>query len=321
MLRQNPDEDDLRAAVRSRQGAVWVDLHKPTPDEIFLLDEVFGFHPLTIEDCQNISRVPKLDEYGSYLFIVFLAPNPKFNPDVDASGNGNGEEPTLELDLFVGPNYVVTYHTTPLPFLQGLVDKGKRDAKRFLLRPGCFLAHDILDAAVDQFFAMVDRFEDETEEAEDKLLKEGNEELFARVLELKRRLLRLRRQMSGHREVIQRLVRGNHPAVVTESQVYFRDVLDHLSRIETDLDACRDTIDNARDVYLAVVNVKMQEVMKVLTVIFAVTMPFALLTSWFGMNFEALPVKEHPWGPWLITGLSVGAGAAILFWLRAKRWF
>lgn len=320
-LKQNLDEDAMRAAVRSQKGLLWVDFHHPTPDETFLLDEAFGFHPLSIEDCQHDSRYPKLDEYRDHLFLVVLTPNPNFKPEKMPDENGNAEEATQEVDLFLGHNYLVSYHNASLPFLQALVDRAKRDPKRALGRGPAFLLHDIVDGAVDQFFAMVDRIEDEVEEAETKLQHIGSEEVLAHILDLKRRVLNLRRQMSDHRETLQRLMRLNHPVMGTETAPYFRDILDHLNQIEDDLDVCRDTIDAARDVYLALANAHTNEVMRVLTVLFTLTMPFAILTSWFGMNFSHMPFQDHEHGVWIYTAIMMLLSVVLFFWLRRRKWF
>jgi magnesium transporter len=300
-----------------------VDLSKPTPDETFTLDEVFGFHPLTIEDCQNVSQFPKLDEYSNYLFLVFLAPNPSLKPNGAArsgEGNGNGDDPVREIDIYLGRNFVVTYGIAALPFLQGIQDRAKRDPKRFLGRGATFLVHDILDAAVDQFFGMVGKFQAEAEEAEDKLQEPGTEELVARVLALKRRVLALRRQMSDHRETLQRLIRGNHPVVPPEALPYFRDILDHISKIEDDLDVCRDTIDMAREASLTLADVRINQAMKVLTVVFTLSLPLAVMTSWFGMNFKYLPLAEHEYGAYIYTGLMSAVCVAMWYWMRRQKW-
>lgn len=326
-LKQNLDEDEMRAASRTPGGLLWLDLHKPTPDEIFLLDEVFAFHPLAIEDCQHENEYPKLDDFSNYLFLVFLVPNPQFKPSeiVEDAKEGEPEkepeEPVIEMDMFVGANYVVTYHTSQLPFLNGLLERSRRDPKRGLGQGASFLAHDILDAGVDQFFVMVDKFQKEAEEAENTLYEGHKEELLAGILEIKRRVLDLRRRMGDHRELIQRIMRGNPNVIAHESHIYFRNILDHLHRIEDDLDVCRDTIDNARDVYLALGNARSNEVMKTLTLVFTLSLPFSIITGWFGMNFRHIPALENPWAPWAISAIMLLVATLMWFWLRAKRWF
>ena len=319
-LKQNLTDDELRSAVRSGAGLLWVNFHKPVADEIFKLDDVFGFHPLAIEDCQHTSQYPKLDDFGTYLFIVFLAPNPEFKAGAEST-NERAIDPVQEIDLFLGPNYVVTYHVAPLPFMQGLVDRVKRDPKRVLGRGASFLVHDILDVAVDQFFTVVEKFQDESEEAELQLHKTGNLELLTGILELKRRVLSLRRQMNDHREMIQRLLRENHPAVAAKSHLYFRNILDHLNQIEDDLDVCRDTIDHAREVFLAYLDARANQIMKVLTVLFTLSLPFTVLTSWYGMNFKVLPFMDEPWGVYALSALMFGISGGIILWMRKNKWF
>ncbi|MFH0937987.1 MAG: magnesium transporter CorA family protein [Planctomycetota bacterium] len=320
-LKQNLTDDELRAAVRSGVGLLWVDFHKPTADEVFQLDDVFGFHALAIEDCQHVSQYPKLDNFGNYLFIVFMAPNPQFKPNATLDQNGVSDDPVLEVDLFCGRNYVVTFHSTSLPFIQVLMENAKRDSKRVLGREAVFLLHNIIDAAVDQFFAMMNTLQGEAEEAEARLQQRGQKEVLSGVLELKCRILRLRRQMSDHRELLQRLLRSNHPVVVPESHIYFRDIVDHLNRIENDLDACREAIGNACEVYLEMAQVRTNDVIQVLTVVFTLSLPFSILTSWYGMNFQYLPLMDHPAGAWIATGIMTLFSLTMFFWLRTKRWF
>jgi len=142
----------------------------------------------------------------------------------------------------------------------------------------------------------------------------------AKVLALKRRVLALRRQMSDHRETLQRLIRGNHPVVPPEALPYFRDILDHISKIEDDLDVCRDTIDMAREASLTLADVRINQAMKVLTVLFTISLPLAIMTSWFGMNFKNLPLSEHEYGVWIYTGLMVAVCLALWYWMRRQKW-
>lgn len=320
-LKQNLSEDEMRTAVRTGNGMLWVDLHNATAEEYFMLDEVFGFHPLAIEDCQHTSKFPKLDEFATHVFISFLTPNPNYKPGMEGKEGERPEEAIQEINIFLGPNYVVTNHLCPMPFLQTFTDRAKRDPKRVLGRGASFLCHDILDAAVDQFFLMVEKIQDEAEEAELALHKTEKLELLTGMLELKRRVLSLRRQMNDHRELIQKLLRDNHPACVPKSHVYYRDILDHLNRIENDLDVCRDTIDHAREVYIAVMDARANQVMKLLTVLFTVSMPFTIFTGWFGMNFKDLPLLEEPWAPYVTTFAMFALAGGILGWLKFRKFF
>ncbi|MCW8128881.1 MAG: magnesium transporter CorA family protein [Planctomycetota bacterium] len=320
-LKQNLSDDEMRTAVRTGNGMLWLDLYKATPEEFFLLDEVFGFHPLAIEDCQHTSKFPKLDEFASHVFISFLTPNPNYKPGMEIKEGEPSEEAIQEINIFLGPNYVVTNHQWPMPFLQTFHDRAKRDPKRVLGRGASFFCHDILDAAVDQFFLMVEKIQDEAEEAELALHKTEKLELLTGMLELKRRVLSLRRQMNDHRELIQRLLRDCHPACVPKSHAYYRDILDHLNRIENDLDVCRDTIDHAREVYIAVMDARANQVMKLLTLLFTVSLPFTILTGWFGMNFKDLPLLEDAWAPWAVTALMFALAGGILGWLRYRKFF
>ena len=149
----------------------------------------------------------------------------------------------------------------------------------------------------------------------------SNATIRSELLELKRRVLSLRRQMNDHRELLQRLIRGDHPVVAATSHIYYRNILDHLNRIEDDLDVCRDTIDHAREVYVALMDARANQVMKILTVVFTISLPFTILTGWYGMNFDRLPFTQEPWAPWALTGVMLAIAGGTLYWLRKNRWF
>ncbi len=320
ILKENLSKEDMGDAVRSKEGLLWVDFKKPDADEIFMLDDVFGFHPLAIEDCQHRSQLPKLDDFGNHIFIVFLVPNPLFDPHKEYD-EGEEEEPVQEVDFFLGPNYVVTVHAGNLPFLGSLLAGAKRTPKGTLNRDSAFLVHDIMDAAVDLFFTMVEKFEDEAEKLEALVQDESDKEILARVFEIRGRVLNLRRQMMDHRELITRLIRRNHPLVKKKAHIYFRNILDHLNRIIDDLDVCRDTLNTARDVHLALANMRTNEVMKTLTLVFAFSLPFTILTGWYGMNFKNLPLQNNPYGPWALSGAMAVFVLGIGYWLKKKQWF
>jgi len=339
-LKQNLSEDEMRAIVKSKQGLLWVDLFRPGPDELFMLDEVFAFHPLAIEDCQHISRMPKVDDYGSHLFVVFLAPNPKCHSfsvpkpgdkpvrmsasapapskEIDVP-HPEEEEPLHEIDLFLGVNFVVTYHVAPLPFMQLIADRAKREPKRIMGRASSFLAHDILDAAVDQFFVMVETIQVEVEELEENITSRGLQPMLTQLLRLKGRLLGLRRQIGDHREMLSHLIRGNYEVMHPKSIIYYRDVLDHLNRIEDDLDVCRESLDSTRDAYLALTDVRTNETLKFFTIVFTISIPITIMTGWFGMNFQNLPWIGEEWGWWVATLIMCGSSLGLYLWFRFKK--
>ncbi|GMV79731.1 MAG: magnesium transport protein CorA [Planctomycetota bacterium] len=322
-LKQNLSEEELRGVVRDGTGMLWLDIFKPNADEIFMLDEVFGFHPLAIEDCQHASAYPKLDDFGNHLFIVFLVPNPRFDPlkpRPEGETPAETEEPVEELDIFLGKNYAVTIHRTPLPFLQTLAERAKRNPKASLERGSAFLVHDIMDAAVDQFFVMVEKLQKQAEGLEQHLQSDSDDELqLSSAFDLKREVLNLRRQMSDHRELILRLLRGRNPIVKKKAVIYFRNILDHLNRIVDDLNICIDTLNSARDVHLAMANMRTNQVVKVLTVVFTLSLPFTIATSWYGMNFKSLPLDDHPAGPLVLSVATTVFAGLLYYWLRKRR--
>ncbi|MCX7804633.1 MAG: magnesium transporter CorA family protein [Planctomycetota bacterium] len=316
-LTQGLSEDDMRAAIKGGKGVLWVDFERPTEDETFLLDEVFNFHPLSIEDCQQHKlMMPKMDEFPSHLFIVFLAPDPKKDVTV-----AEEEEFYQQIALFVGRNYVVTYHARPCDLITAAIQRVRRDPAGVIGRGADFLANDVMDGVVDQYFPVVDKLHTICEKMEDQAVDPKQPaDTLASILAIKRRILALRRLMIDHREVLQRMMRSPHPVVSEKANMYYRDIMDHLTAMEDDLDVCRDTIDGARDLCVNVANLRVQEIIRLLTGLFTITLPAALVTAFYGMNFSDLPLRmEDESGAWIAMGVTVVMTLGVYLWLRRKR--
>ena len=306
----------MRAAIKSGRGVLWVDFDRPTQDETFLLDEVFNFHPLSIEDCQQQTLMPKIDDFPAHQFIVFLAPDPK--KDIVTAEE---EEFYQQIALFVGRNYLATYHSKQCDLIAALIQRVRRDPAGVMGRGADFLANDVIDGVVDQYFPVVDKLNAVCEKMEDQAAdpKQPSDTL-ASILAIKRRILALRRLMIDHREVLQRMMRSPHPVVSEKANMYYRDILDHLAAMEDDLDLCRDTIDGARDLCVNMANLRVQEIIRFLTIMFTLTLPAAIVSSFFGMNFSDLPLRfKDESGAWLAVILMAALTAGFYLWLRRRR--
>lgn len=308
------DPAELPRLLTAPGGLVWVDLETPSPDEVRVLSEIFHFHPLTIDDCLN-ARVdpPKVDDYGAYLFIVVQGIN--FHAGMEMA-----HVTSSELNLYVGQAYVVTFHKQPVAAVSETRERCRRAAP-LPARGADWLAHAVLDTLVDQLLPVVDHIDQEISDLEDEALHLPGPALVERITALKRAVLRMRRLAAPQREVINRLSRGDFSHLVRqETFMYYRDIYDHLTRLEDMIEGLRDLGDGVISTYLATVNNRMNEIMKALSIVGTIFLPLTLVASIFGTNFA--PTYED-WGwPGFVAMCAVmllSSIAAILLF-RRRRW-
>ena len=272
------DDDFLRRALADRDGLLWVDLQINEVDDGRILSEIFSFHPLTIEDAVEPRVDPaKIDDYGDYIFVVVQA--------LTEYSRGRELE-TVEVDFYLGPNYVVSCHRFPVPAIAAFHERCRR-GEHLLSRSADSLLHNLMDAMVDEYLPIVDQVDETIDQIETAVLDKADQSLLREILIVKRNTLRLRRATTPQRDILNRLSRGEFPQLIREENaIYFRDVYDHLVRIEFLVEAVRDLADGALQTYLSVVSNRLNEVVKWLTVGATIILPLTLIAGIYGMNFE-----------------------------------
>ena len=298
-------ESHWRGALRDRRGLLWVDIQAEPPERIDgLLASVFEFHPLAIEDALRQSHVPKVDDWGEYVYCV--AHGVVFDEQ-------SMQLATREIDIFLGRNYLVVYHKEQAPAVDRLWQASQRDA-RGLDRGPDFLAYHLLDVLVADYPPVMDQLDEAIDRIEDEVFGNPSEATLNRIFTLKRAVLRLRRILSPQREVINRLARDPYDVIDASERIYFRDVYDHMVRLVDLNDTLRDLVGGALDTYLSVSSNRINEIVKVLTVLTAVFLPLTFFSGFFGMNFGRLPFDAT----WF---LLLGVAAMIAVPLLLYRWF
>lgn len=305
---------EMSAALATAGGLLWVDLEQPTADETALLESVFHFHHLTIDDCLNRHiDSPKIDDYHDYLFVIAQG--------IDYRAGSRRLE-TAEIDLFLGPNYVVSYHQQPLPAVEMVRSRCEKTGPLLLERGADFLAHTILDALVDDLLPAVEAMEEALERLEVKTLRDPDRRVLEEVLLLKRNAQRLRRTIIPQRDMVNRFARGEFPSLVRqETHIYFRDIYDHVVRVEEMIESLRDLADAVLSTYLSVVSNRMNEVMKVLSIVAAIFLPLTLIAGIYGTNFENMPELGWQWGYFGMLGAMAIIAAGLIFFFWRRRWF
>ncbi len=308
------DAAAVRAAVADKDGLLWLDLTTRSEADAAALSEIFGFHPLTIEDCISQAVDPaKIDDYGEYLFIVVQALS-EYQPDRELE--------IIEVDFYLGPNYVVSCHREPVPAIAQFRERLERNGMH-AHRGADWLLHSLLDALVDEYLPIVDAVDDTLDSLEEAVLRKASTRHLQHILLVKRNALRLRRATTPQRDIMNRLSRGEFPKLIsTETSVYYRDVFDHLVRIEYLVEAVRDLADGALNTYLSVVSNRLNEVMKVLTAGATIFLPLTLISGIYGMNFadNQFPGFEETWGFAAVVGFMIAVAVALLAYFRYRRW-
>jgi magnesium transporter len=307
---------DIASALRDPSGLVWVDFESEPPEVCEpMLTQVFHFHALAVDDALTETHVPKVDDWADYLYIAIHA--------IRYERGAENPLTTHELDAFLGRNYLVTHHDDPIPAVQRTWDRCQKDARR--VDGGAdHLYYALADEIAMGYMQSIEIIDEDIEDFEDAVFERPTSETLASVFALKRGLLQLRRIVSPQREVFNKLARDDLRVIDRKDRIYFRDVYDHLVRLHDINESMRDQVSGILEIYLSVINNRMNEIMKTLTIITTLFMPISFLTGFFGMNFFG---PSAPFGPWT-SGPAFAATLAVLVltpavfyvWVRRRAW-
>jgi magnesium transporter len=306
--------DKLPLAIQDKQLNLWLDMLDPTSEEVqHIFERLFRFHPLSIEDAIQDSHVPKLDDYTNYLFLVFHTIKLGDEPmDLD----------TFEMDVFLGPNYLITMHEQPRPTIDRCWPKEFHE-KHGLARGPAFLLYELLDRQVDGYIPIIDAFEAQLEALGDAIFQHSaaNErQVLNSILTAKSSALRLRRILIPQRELLNRLAINDYAVIPADMRIYFRDVYDHLVRLSDLADGMRDLSGSTIETHLALVNNRMNEVMKLLTIISTIFIPMSFVAGVYGMNFDYMPELSWRWGYLMVWIVFLGIAGSLLYFFRRRKW-
>lgn len=294
---------------------LWIDVSKPSDDDWALLEQAFAFHPLALEDARKQSQRPKVDTYEGYLFLSVHAWSARETP------TEIGEVLTQELDIFLGPNYLVTIHNEVSGPIQETRRRLQQNPAHLRREPG-FLLYLLLDALVDEYFPVMDALDAEIDRVELTVYESQELPDFKPALLLKKRLLLLRQAVSPLRDVVNQLLRTDNPALLSPAtQVFYQDVYDHTLRLVEQVDLHRDIMGGVMDVLMSQTSNRLNQVMKTLTAISTILMSAALIAGIYGMNFKRMPELEWPNGYFLALGLMGALAGGLALYFKKIRWF
>ena len=298
---------------------LWVDLEASSVEEAkSILEGVFHFHPLSIEDCINESPSPKVetyepkedDRFANYLFMVIHA--------VDYSRK-NGVFDTSELNFFLGKNFLVTFHSVPLRSVAQVEERCLKSTVHVARAPDR-VAHALLDTLVDNYKPALEELSIEIAELEDGVLRKPEPETLQRILAVKKEVLHLRQIIGPQREVLKRFALGEFKLIRAHLVPYYRNVYDGLFHIGDLSQGYMDALTGILQIYLNLSANKTSEIVKILTIITIITTPLMIVGTWYGMNFENMPEVKWQHGYAFAFGLTLVTTALTLIYFRKKRW-
>lgn len=304
------------ALLQEPGGLLWVDFeNSPTGEDGPILLEIFKFHPLAVDDALKQSHVPRVDDWDTYLFIVLHA--------VSFHEGSDDIIETKELDIFLGPNYIVTHHDKKIEAVDQVFDIASKQER--LLKGGPdHLLYRLVDEVVATFMPVVEDIDSAIDVVENEIFNHPTSRTLESIFRFKRAALHLRRIIGPEREVLNRLARDDYAVIDPDDQIYFRDVYDHLVRLYDIIDNIRDLISGTLDTYLSVINNRMNDIMKTLTVITTLFMPISFVVGFFGMNFfvPEVPLSEWVEKPvfYLTLAVLMGLPIGMFIWMRQRKW-
>jgi magnesium transporter len=315
--------------LRATSDVFWIDLDDPTPEEEALVyRQFFPVHPLTLEDVTKLRReptyrphFPKVEEFPNYLFVVVNPLTPEFLQRLRGPvGPAPAEDfPATQLSAVLAKKVLITHHYRPVTGvgeLRAFLGRHETHAER---GPD-YLFHLVLDAMVDQYAPALDAFEDRLDAIEAQVFARPTPQLLQELLQVKRDLVVLRKTLVHEREVLARLSRGEFGLIDGRETVYYRNVYDHVVRFSELIESAREMASDLMQTHLSAMSNKLNEIVKVLTMISTAVLPMTLVAGIYGMNFAVLPEKDWRYGYPFALGLMASLGVGALGFFRWKKW-
>jgi magnesium transporter len=305
---------EISKLMEDPSAVLWIDMMETDPSKCEpLLLETFGFHPLAVEDALKETHVPKIDDWDNYLYVVLNSVF--FETDDELSSN--------EIDIFLGKNYLVTYHESFVPSIELLWERCQQDG-RLMRRGSTRLMYRLMDQVVENALPLIEELGVSLARLEEDIFQSPSPSRLEQVLSLKRSVLQIWRVISPQREVLFKLARDDYPIIDPSLRIYFRDVYDHLVRLDDINQSIREQVDSTIDLYQSTVSNRMSEVMKTLTIITTLFMPLSFLAGFFGMNFfqasELLPAWTSSDALFFVITAMILLLVGMYFWIRRRGW-
>lgn len=305
------DVGDISEIIKDPDAVLWVNVIKPTGDDLAILDREFDFHPLALSAAKVPEPRPKIDFYDTFIY---------FNCYVIRSEADDTTLQTQSVFFYVGSNYLVTIQDEPMQVIGHIRENWRQSTEEVGSRGVGLLLYAILDTLVDGYFEVTDVLSDQIEVLEDAIFDGDNKNELQQLFAVKKSVNALRRIATPERDVLNALIRWDSPVIDRHSTVYMQDVYDHLLRVIDTLDGYRDLISNILEAHLSVTSNRLNQTMKTLAASSIILMSMTLVASIYGMNFDRIPELSWRFGYWWALGLMTGIGFGLLYAFRKIDW-
>lgn len=315
-IRTDIPPSEFPRLLRDRRGLLWVDFMSEPEQIAEPILRSFNFHPLAIDDALQETHTPKIDDWGDYIYIVLNVMNYK-------QEHGVFESEIDELDIFLGKNFVVTFHDQIISAVEDAWSACQRDTRHLHDGPD-HLLYRIADSLVNSYMPLVEQIDNQLDQIEDHVFESPSRATLEQIFALKRILQSMRRIILPQREVLNKLARDDYRVIDPKDRIFFRDIYDHLVRLHDINESLRDLVTGVMDTYLSVVNNRMNEVMKTLAIITTLFMPITFVTGFFGMNFFEPVANLVGWTTRQVfeitVGIMLGLPIIMYLWMRRRTW-
>jgi magnesium transporter len=298
--------------IKDKPAATWINVdgvHKL--DYIENIGKLLKIHPLVLEDIMHTGQRPKMEDFEDYLFVVLKM----FQYD-----EKENVTKTEQVSLILSSNYLISFQEEEGDVFDLIRERIRTDRGRIRKMGVDYLAYSLIDAIVDNYFMVLEKIGESIEDIEDELIKNPTTEVLQTIHSLKRELIFLRKSVWPLREVISKLERWESPIINKSIDIYLRDVYDHTIQVIDALETFRDMLSGMLDIYLTSVSNRMNEVMKVLTIIATIFIPLTLVAGIYGMNFKYMPELDASWGYPMVYVIMLTISAIMLVYFRRKKW-
>jgi magnesium transporter len=275
------------------------------------LGKHFGLHPLILEDIVHTGQRPKMEDFEEYLFTVLNML--RYDQEDD-------QVKAEQVSLVVGPNYVLSFQERSGDVFNGVRERLRKGKGRIRKAGSDYLAYALLDAVVDEYFLILETIGEKIEVVEEELLANSTRETLQNIHDMKREMIFFRKQVWPLRELINGLSKGESSLIRESTGIYLRDIYDHTIQIIDTIESFRDMLSGMLDIYLSTISNKMNEVMKVLTIMATIFIPLTFLAGIYGMNFKYMPELEWRWGYFMVWGVMVVIVVSLVGYFKRKRW-
>lgn len=312
----NMTAEDCKSYLE-RQTVTWINVEgQPTEDALRELGASFGLHSLALEDVLNTGQRPKAQAFSDHLFIIMSLPV-----------MGGNQVEVHQLSLFMGDRFLISFCESEVMALEPIFDRLKLAASRMRSRGADYLMYSLLDFVIDRAFPVLESFGLQLEEIEEQILDFADKESLGKIHQVRRELILLRRNLWPQREVINQLLRDESPLIHEDTQLYLRDCYDHTVQVMDLLETYRDMVASMLEIYLSSVSNRMNDVMRVLTVIATIFIPLTFIVGVYGMNFDrtagplSMPELGQPLGYAFVWTAMLAIAVGMILFFRSRKWF